>query len=92
MSEDTIPTVQVLAEKVIKLERIVEGHDLTLDGDDHTSGIRTRLAILEDRYSALDKKINAVLAMLVTMILGASVITYWFITQALPELYRSMGH
>ncbi len=91
-TQDTIPTVQVLAEKIVKLERTVDAHDLALDGNDSFQGIRTRITVLEDRYSAVDKKINAVLAMLVSMILGASVITYWFITQALPDLYRSMGH
>lgn len=86
----TTPTWQVLNQKLTELQETLEEHEVILNGNGQP-GVKTRLAILEDRYLAVDRKINAVLAMLVTMILSGGGITVWFITTVLPELYGHIG-
>jgi hypothetical protein len=86
----TTPTLQVLSERLSELQESVKEHDVIINGNGQ-AGVKTRLALLENQFSGMDKKINAVMAMLVGMIASGAGITIWFITTVLPVLFGHVG-
>ena len=86
----TIPTLQVLSDRLVELQESVKEHDVIINGNGQP-GMKTRLALLENQFAGMDKKITAVMAMLVGMIMSGAGITIWFITTVLPQLYGHLG-